>query len=151
VSADNRVCRSFSNETFKQYNCNKQLIMFYNDVTPKRLPSGLKPMSLRITSSVCDCGYSALEMNSSSHLKLLANSQISSFTFLHKISLLMIAVIIPTYAQITSLLHILAYMFRPFWVIIRALQNTTSLLHTIAYMFRPRRVETCRRVCVIKK
>jgi hypothetical protein len=36
----------------------------------------------------------------------------------------MIAVIIPTYAQITSLLHILAYMFRPFWVIIRALQNT---------------------------
>ena len=27
-------------------------------------------------------------------------------------------------AQITSLLHTLAYMFRPFWVIIRALQNT---------------------------
>jgi hypothetical protein len=35
--------------------------------------------------------------------------------------LVMIAVIIPTYAQITSLLHTLAYMFRPFWVIIRAL------------------------------
>jgi hypothetical protein len=38
--------------------------------------------------------------------------------------LVMTAVITPTHAQITSLLHILAYMFRPFWVIIRALYTT---------------------------
>ena len=35
-----------------------------------------------------------------------------------------VVVIIQTYAKITSLLHTLAYMFRPLWVIIRALQNT---------------------------
>jgi hypothetical protein len=35
-----------------------------------------------------------------------------------------LAVIIPTYAQITSLLHILAYMFRPFWVVYSALMMT---------------------------
>jgi hypothetical protein len=36
----------------------------------------------------------------------------------------MIAVIIPTHAQINSLLHTLAYMFRPFWVMVRALMMT---------------------------
>jgi hypothetical protein len=43
--------------------------------------------------------------------------EILKFNLIKKV----IAVIIPTYAQITSLLHILGYMFRPFWVIIRAL------------------------------